>query len=66
MLEKRHLTCRLHVLTLLDQQMLYNIARSCSRGLKLLYGLIILSRVTCYPNFIFSASKTKIDLSKEG
>ena len=35
MLDKRHLTCRLNNLTLLDQQMLYNNVRTCSWGLKL-------------------------------
>ena len=34
MLDKRNLTCRLHVLTLLDQQMLHNNVRTCSWGLK--------------------------------
>ena len=34
MLVKHHLTCRLHVLTLLNQQMLYNNVRTCSRGLR--------------------------------
>ena len=29
------LTCRLHVLTLFNQQMLYNNVRTCSRGLTL-------------------------------
>ena len=34
MLDKRHLTCRLHALTLLDQQMLYNNVRTCSGDLR--------------------------------
>ena len=34
MLDKRHLTCRLHVLILLNQQMLYNNVRTCSRALE--------------------------------
>ena len=32
MLDKRHLTSRLHVLTLLNPQLLYNNVRTCSRG----------------------------------
>ena len=34
MLDKRHLTCRLHVLTLLDQQMLYNILERVAGALE--------------------------------
>ena len=36
MLDKRHLTCQLHVLTLLNQQMLYGNVRTCSRGFNVL------------------------------
>ena len=32
MLNKRHLTYRFHVLTLLNQQVLYNSVRTCSQG----------------------------------
>ena len=41
MLDERHLTCQLHDLTLLDQQMLCNNVRTCSRGLRLYSDFLV-------------------------
>ena len=48
MLNKRHQTCMLHVLTLLIQQMFYNNVWACSRGFK---GLLYLDKTSSISPF---------------